>query len=205
MERVGRTICRWLEGGRAAVWSVQSPGGTRRTRRAVAGWSLAAGSVARRGSSVDHRGAAGVRLIWREVCQGERHDFPAFAGRCGGGCGRLGGWRSGVLCATRVRLICAGLGCRRTMVRRGVPLSNIGRGLPCWGRVAHRRIAGSPRVPGRHRPGRRDECCRGVGSLDLADRPAEPGELAGGGNGDDRATLGALFEAGPGAVQPPLG
>ena len=37
--------------------------------------------------------------------------------------GRLGGWRSGWLCATRVRLICAGLGGRRTMVRRGEPLS----------------------------------------------------------------------------------
>jgi len=40
-------------------------------------------------------------------------------------------------CARRaVRLIYAGLGCRRTMVRRGEPLSKIGRGQPV-GRVAH--------------------------------------------------------------------
>src|SRR5688572_22812073 len=33
------------------------------------------------------------------------------------------------------------------------------------------------------------------------DRPAEPGEFAGGGDGDDRAALGALLESLPGAVQ----
>jgi hypothetical protein len=37
--------------------------------------------------------------------------------------------------------------------------------------------------------------------LDLGDRPAEAGEFAGGGGSDDRAALGALLEAGPGAVQ----
>jgi hypothetical protein len=42
-------------------------------------------------------------------------------------------------------------------------------------------------------------------SFDLADRPREPGEFAGGGDGDDRAPLGALFESGPGAVQALLG
>jgi hypothetical protein len=34
----------------------------------------------------------------------------AFAGPGVVGCGRLGGSRPGVLCATRVRLICAGSG-----------------------------------------------------------------------------------------------
>ena len=41
--------------------------------------------------------------------------------------------------------------------------------------------------------------------FDLGDRPAEPGELAGGGDGDDRASLGAGLEARPGAVQSSLG
>ena len=50
--------------------------------------------------------------------------FLAFGVCCVGVCGgRLGGWRSGLLCATRVRLIFADPGGRRTMVRRGVPLS----------------------------------------------------------------------------------
>jgi large conductance mechanosensitive channel len=46
----------------------------------------------------------------------------------------------------------------------------------------------------------------GVGRLlDAGDRPAEPGQLAGGGDGDDRPALGALLEALPGAVQALLG
>ena len=92
--------------------------------------------------------AARLDLIWRVVCQGVRHEFLAFAVA-----GRRGLWSAGVGggpagCARRaVRLICAGLGCRRTMVRRGEPLSSIGRGRP-GGRVAHRSVAGSPRVAG---------------------------------------------------------
>src|SRR5207247_8305718 len=39
----------------------------------------------------------------------------------------------------------------------------------------------------------------------LRDRPSEAGELAGGGDGDDRAPFGARLEAGPGAVQTLLG
>jgi hypothetical protein len=41
--------------------------------------------------------------------------------------------------------------------------------------------------------------------LDLGDRPHEAGEFAGGGDGDDRAALGARLEPCPGAVQPLLG
>ena len=75
--------------------------------------------------SVDDR-----QLIWRAFCQGVRHDSLAFAG-CwmrGGVVGWVGGGPAG--CARRaVRLICAGWD-RRTMVRRGEPLSSIGRGQP---------------------------------------------------------------------------
>jgi hypothetical protein len=104
---------------------------------------------------------AASALIWRAFCQGGRHEFPAFRWLGTDGCGRLGGWRSGLLCATRVMLIYADPGGRRTMVRRGEPLSRIERGQP--GLVAHSAFADSPRVPGRHRPSRRDEDVIGVG------------------------------------------
>jgi hypothetical protein len=42
-------------------------------------------------------------------------------------------------------------------------------------------------------------------SFDAGDRPAEPGELAGGGDGDDRAAFRAGFEPRPGSVQASLG
>ena len=88
------------------------------------------------------------------------------------------------------------------MVRRGEPLSSIGRGQPLLGGgllIAPSRV---PRaLPGRHRPSRRDSDCRRAWSLDLGDRPGEPGEFAGRRNRDDRAALGALFEPGPGAVE----
>ena len=66
-----------------------------------------------------------ISRIWRSVCVG---------GLCKG---RLGGWRPGLLCATRVRLIFADPGGRRTMVRRGVPLS-MGSSVAQMGWVAHR-------------------------------------------------------------------
>jgi hypothetical protein len=48
--------------------------------------------------------------------------------------------------------------------------------------------------------------CRWVlGLLDLGDRPAEPDELAGRGDRDDRPAFVARFEPGPGAMQPALG
>ena len=87
------------------------------------------------------------------------------------------------------------------MVRRGEPLSSIGRGQPSRGGllIAPSRV---PRaLPGRHRPSRRDSDCRREWSLDLGERPGKPGELAGRRNRDDRAALGALFEPGPGAVE----
>ena len=87
------------------------------------------------------------------------------------------------------------------MVRRGEPLSSIGRGQPFRGGllIALSRV---PRaLPGRHRPSRRDSDCRREWSLDLGDRPGKPGEFAGRRNRDDRAALGALFEPGPGAVE----
>ncbi len=120
----------------------------------------------------------------------------------GGVVGWVGGGPAG--CARRaVRLIYAGWH-RRTMVRRGEPLSKIGRGQPGWGGllIVSSRV---PRaLPGRHRPSRRDRRCWGWWLLDSGDRPGEPGELAGGRDGDDRAALGASLEACPGAVQPPL-
>jgi hypothetical protein len=95
------------------------------------------------------------------------------------------------------------------MVRRGVPLSSVGRGqLPGLGGgllIVESRV---PRaVPGRHRPSRRDMGCdvRGWRLFDLGDRPSEAGEFAGGGDGDDCAAFGALLQACPGAVQASLG
>jgi hypothetical protein len=89
------------------------------------------------------------------------------------------------------------------MVRRGEPLSRIERGLLGGGLL----IAES-RVPRACRaatdPADGIEECSVFRSFDLADRPGEPDELAGGGDGDDGAPLGSRFEACPGAVQPPL-
>src|SRR5687767_10894871 len=67
------------------------------------------------------------------------------------------GWVAVRLAGARraVRLICADPGGRRTVVRRGVPLSKIGRGQPGSGGllIAQSRV---PRAwPGRHRPSRR--------------------------------------------------
>jgi len=90
------------------------------------------------------------------------------------------------------------------MVRRGEPLSSVERGRsPVVGRGAHSAFAGSPRVAGPP-PTQPTEigCVNGLASLDLADRPAEPGQLAGGGDGDQGAAFGSRFESGPGAVQP---
>ena len=90
---------------------------------------------------------------------------------------------------------------RRTMVRRGEPLSEGERGRR--GRL----LRGVSRVPRACRaatdPSRRDDVCS-VGLLDLADRPAEPGELAGGGDGDQGAAFIALLQSCPGAVQAAL-
>src|SRR5205823_12097715 len=47
-------------------------------------------------------------------------------------------------------------------------------------------------------------CCGWVGLLDLADCPAEAGELAGGGDGDQGAAFVALLQSCPGAVQAAL-
>ena len=101
-------------------------------------------------------------------------DFPHLAFGVAGVCnGRLGGWRSGLLCATRVSLIFADPGGRSTMVRRGVPLSmgsSVARspGL----------LIGRARVPARSGP-RPTQPTEGnvswlLGLFDLGDRPAEP-------------------------------
>src|SRR5215203_4176176 len=97
------------------------------------------------------------------------------------------GWVGGgpaVLCATRGQTDMRGLD-RRTMVRRGEPLSRIGRGRPrSWGGllIVESRV---PRaLPGRHRPSRRDgSWVLRIRSWDAGDRPAEAGEFAGGGDG----------------------
>ena len=87
------------------------------------------------------------------------------------------------------------------MVRRGEPLSSIGRGQSLSGRVAHSTVAGSPRVAGPPPTQPTGSRLSSEWSLDLGDRPGKPGELAGRGNRDDRAALGAGFEPGPGAVE----
>ena len=75
------------------------------------------------------------------------------------------------------------------------------RAWPAWGGGLLIGLSRVPRaLPGRHRPSRRDRGCSGLWLLDLGDRPGEAGELAGGGDGDDRASLGAQLEACPGAV-----
>ena len=50
-----------------------------------------------------------VELIWRVVCQVRVVDFSRSR-LVGGGCGGLGGWRSGVLCATRGQADIRGFG-----------------------------------------------------------------------------------------------
>ena len=140
-------------------------------------------------------------LIWRDVCQGGRHEFLAFAVR---GAGVMVGWVGGGpagLCATRGQTDIRGFVCRRTMVRRGEPLSSIGRGRPWVGRVAQAVVADSPRVAGPPPTQPTGWRTFGLWLLDLGDRPAEAGEFAGGGDGDDRAALGALLESCPGAMQ----
>jgi hypothetical protein len=144
-------------------------------------------------------------LIWRDVCQVGDDDFSHQCWLIGGGVvGWVGGGPAG--CARRaVRLIFAGWD-RRTMVRRGEPLSSIGRGQPFGGGGLLKRFSRVPRaLPGRHRPSRRDRRCQVSGSLDLGDRPGEAGEFAGGRDRDDRAPLGALLEPCPGAMQTLLG
>ena len=98
-----------------------------------------------------------------------------------------------------------GLGAAGPWFRRGVPLSR-DRAWPARvGRVAHSRVAGSPRVAGPP-PAQPTGCVWWVvGLFDAGDGPAEAGQFAGGGDGDDGAAFGASFEPGPGAVQALLG
>jgi hypothetical protein len=92
------------------------------------------------------------------------------------------------------------------MVRRGEPLSQIGRSQPPCGRAGCSEFARG--FPARCRAA--TDPADGIGDvwlvwlLDLGDRPGESGEFAGGRDGDDRAALRACLEAGPGAVQPSL-
>jgi len=135
--------------------------------------------------------SAWATLIWRVVCQagvvGLAHGRSLV-----GGVGSAGWVAVRRACARRaVGLISAGLGCRRTVDsswgRSGV--ASPGRGLL----IALSRV---PRaLPGRHRPSRRDGIFAAVSSFDAGDGPAEAGELAGGGDGDDRAAFGALLKA----------
>ena len=128
-----------------------------------------------------------ISRIWRWVCQ-------------------VGGVGSAGFVAVRVAVRDAGQpdirgsGGRRTMVRRGVPLSmrssvTLFRGL----------LIGTSRVPRASRaatdPAEWGVCVMGCSLLDLGDRPAEADELAGGGDRDQRAALLARLEPGPRAVQ----
>ncbi len=61
------------------------------------------------GSSVSY----GETVVKRETL------ISRISRRLGRGCGRLGGWRSGRLCATRGQTDISGVGYRRTIVRRG--------------------------------------------------------------------------------------
>ena len=80
------------------------------------------------------------RRIWRDGCQEGNVDF-SLSRWLGRGCGRLGGWRSAGCARRAVRLIYAGWD-RRTMVRRGEPLSRIERGQRAgrWLLIAPSRI-----------------------------------------------------------------
>ena len=88
------------------------------------------------------------------------------------------------------------------MVRRGEPLSQTGVAGPERGGGL---LIGESRVPRACRaatdPADGMFGCDRVGSLDLGDRPAESGELAGSGDRDDRPAFATLLEPLPGAVQ----
>ena len=149
----------------------------------------------------------GLKLIWRDVCQGGTWSFHVFCAGWGRLCGRLGGWRSGRLCATRGQTDIRGLvRHRRTMFVVGSRCLGSGVASPGGGRGAHSFAAGSPRVAGPPptQPTGLGVRGGGVGSLDLGDRPAEAGELAGGGDGGDCAALRACLQPRPGAMQAPL-
>jgi len=107
----------------------------------------------------------GTKLIWRAVCQGCVVNFSHLRVGVGGGCGRLGGWRSGRLCATRGQTDIRGFGVAAgpwfvvgsRCLRSGVasPQNRGGGLLIVWSRI--------PRaLPGRHRPSRRDRRFRGA-------------------------------------------
>src|SRR5579859_2419729 len=85
-------------------------------------------------------------LIWRVVCQVGVDDFSRW--RLVGGCGRLGGWRSGRLCATRGQTDIRGFGVAAgPWFVVGCRCLASGVACPC-GRVAQAELAGSPRVAG---------------------------------------------------------
>src|SRR3954470_22697355 len=114
-----------------------------------------------------------ARLIWRVVCQPGRPGLARWRWVAVGVVGWVGGGPA-VLCATRGQTDIRGFGGRRTMVRRGEPLSRVGRGQPPEGRVAHSRVAGSPRVAGP--PPTQPTGFGGVGAVGLlgaGDGPAE--------------------------------
>ena len=126
-------------------------------RRACAG-------AGRRGAGTRRRVAlvGPLTLIWGSVCQAGAVEFGALA--LGGG----GVWSAGWvavrrLCATRGQADIRGSGGRRTMVRRGEPLSRIGRGRPRWGGLLIAAVAGSPRVAGP--PPTQPTGCVGAGQL----------------------------------------
>src|SRR5271154_5242009 len=96
------------------------------------------------------QGLPGV-LIWRVFCQVGVVDLPHFVLFVLGVVGWVGGGLAG--CARRaVRLIFAGLGYRRTMVRRGEPVLKTGGVGPLGGGFSHGPVAVPPRVPGPPRP-----------------------------------------------------
>ncbi len=89
--------------------------GTRRSRRQIAAF-----------------GYSKTRCQYGEtLVKGGTSVFTCLRGLVGFVVGWVGGGPAVRLCATRVRLICAGWD-RRTMFVVGSPLSRIGRGLPWW-------------------------------------------------------------------------
>ena len=126
-----------------------------------------------------------------------QHEGPANAGLFVG----RGGGRRGV-CATRGQADIRGLGTagpgfvwRARRLGTGVT----GRDWPAAHSCVTDALARRPLAAATATNG----CCR-RGSVGGGDRPAEPCELARGGDGDDRASLVALLHPVPDVMQPPL-
>ena len=154
-------------------------------------------NAATRAGNDHEQPAQELHLIWPSFCQVRSTKGPherAFL---------LVGGAAGRACARRaVSLICAGW-VPQDRVSSQSPPSRIG----CHrraGSAAHRCVTDALARRARARRPARPTCC-GSGLVGGGDRPAEAGELARAGDGDDRAALVALLHARPDVMQAPLG